>query len=274
MEKIVEEFGLFLSDDIYVVTDNENKMKCAFKDGVNRVGCSAHYLNKILQHAFINNDTQCDAAQSLFKLVRAIVSKVRQCHKQSLLSSYLQNYCDTRFNGVFLMFDSFLKVYYELPTVLNDEQKKRYLEIDRDDLEILCLYLKNFFDIIVKLSCDKTPTLHLVIPYRQFLINLSRVGEDDNQLISPLKQYIGKQLHDYWIIGDVHYIATMLHPNLKSFNHTPQKKHHAEALLKVESEKHHQFEQQQLLLNNNNNNNNRKQTNSTKTKITITSFIR
>ncbi|CAF0992565.1 unnamed protein product [Rotaria sordida] len=95
------------------------------------------------------------------------------------------------------MFDSFLKVYCELPIILNDEQKSNYLKIEHDDLESICLYLKHFYDIIEKLICEKTPTLHLVIPYKQFLINLSNVTDDNNQLIAPLKRYIGKQLQDY-----------------------------------------------------------------------------
>jgi hypothetical protein len=93
-------------------------------------------------------------------------------------------------------------------------------------------YLKKFHDVIEKLSCEKTPTLHLVIPYKQFLVNLSAINDDDDPLIIPLKEYIKKELPDYWVANDVHYIATMLHPNLKSFNHTPHKKYHAEALLK------------------------------------------
>ncbi|CAF3152845.1 unnamed protein product [Rotaria sp. Silwood2] len=202
-------------------------MKNAFKDNVKRIGCSAHYVNKVLEHAFTYNDIQCVAAQLLFRIVRFIVTKVRQYHKQSLLSTYLQNYCDTRFNGVYSMFDSFLKVYHELPTILGDEQKRSYLQIDHDDIELLCLYLKRFYDVIEKLSCKKTPTLHLVIPYKQFLINLLSLVDDTNQLTSPIKKCIGQQLKDYWIVDDVHYIATMLYSNLKSFNYTPQQKYHA-----------------------------------------------
>ncbi len=258
MNEILEEFGLYLNDDIFIVSDNENKMKSAFKEDVQRVGCSAHYLNKILQHAFTNDDTKCDAAQLLFKTVRSIVTKIRVCHKQSLLSSYVQNYSDTRFSGVYIMFNSLLKVYYELPTVLTDEHKKNYLKIDRDSLELLCSYLKHFCDIIEKLSCEKTPTLHLVIPYKQFLINLSSITDDDNQIIKPLKKYIGKELPTYWVISDAHFLATMLHPNLKSFNHTPHEKYHAEAILKSEFDKYHELQQQQLSSNNNNNNKNKK----------------
>ena len=84
------------------------------------------------------------------------------------------------------------------------------------------------------------------------MINLSTVSEKNNSLISPLKHYIGQQLSDYcWVINNVHYIATMLHSNLKSFNHTSSQKYHAEVLLKSEFEKHHQLEQQHPLSNNN-----------------------
>ena len=250
--EVLKEFDLYLDDNIFIVTDNENKMKSAFKEDVQRIGCSAHYLNKLLQHAFTINDIDCDAVQSLFKIVRSIVTKVRQCHKQSLLSSYLQNYCDTRFNGVYLMFNSFLKVYHELPTILSNEQKQIYFQINRDNLHSLCSYLKKFCDVIEKLSCEKTPTLHLVIPYKQFLINQSIVTDDDQLLIIPLKTYIGKELPNYWIISDVHYIATMLHPNLKSFNHTPHERYRAESILKIEFDKCYEVEQGRLPQHNSN----------------------
>ncbi|CAF1067598.1 unnamed protein product [Rotaria sordida] len=100
-------------------------------------------------------------------------------------------------NKILEEFGLYLNVYCELPIILNDEQKSNYLKIEHDDLESICLYLKHFYDIIEKLICEKTPTLHLVIPYKQFLINLSNVTDDNNQLIAPLKRYIGKQLQDY-----------------------------------------------------------------------------
>ena len=92
------------------------------------------------------------------------------------------------------MFNSFLKVYYELPTILNDALRKNYVKVDRDSLELLCTYLSKFYDVIENLSCEKTPTLHLVIPYKQFLINLSVVTDNDYPLVIPLKKYIGKEL--------------------------------------------------------------------------------
>lgn len=93
----------------------------------------------------------------------------------------LQNYSETPFNGVYLMFNSFLKIYCELPTILNDEQKRIYFKINRDSLEPLCSYLKNFCDVIEKLSCEKRPSCILTFPTNSFW------------LIMPLKTYIGKE---------------------------------------------------------------------------------
>ena len=61
------------------MTDNENKMKSASKNDGLSIGCSAHYLNKLLHHASTNNNTKCDTAQVLFKLVRAIIINIVQC---------------------------------------------------------------------------------------------------------------------------------------------------------------------------------------------------
>ncbi|CAF2058966.1 unnamed protein product [Rotaria magnacalcarata] len=150
---------------------------------------------------------------------------------------------------VSFIFESF---FYELPSVLSDEHKKNYLKVDRDNLESICKYLKQFHDIIEKLSCEKSPTIHLVVPYKQFLINLSIINENDDQLIIPLKNYIAKELPDYWIMKDILFIATILHPNLKSFNHTPHQKYYAEALLKSEFDKYHDLQQRPSSSNNNN----------------------
>ncbi len=77
VNKILEEFNLYLNNNIFVVTDNENKMKCSFKDDCQRVGCSAHYLNKILYHAFADDGIECESAQLAFKLVRSIILEIQ-----------------------------------------------------------------------------------------------------------------------------------------------------------------------------------------------------
>jgi hypothetical protein len=62
VNEFLKEFELELHHDIFIGTNNENKMKCDFKEDVECVGCSAHYLNKILQHAFTMDEIKCDTA--------------------------------------------------------------------------------------------------------------------------------------------------------------------------------------------------------------------
>ncbi|CAF4193846.1 unnamed protein product [Rotaria sordida] len=214
---IVEEFGLKLNEDMFVVSDNEPKMACAFKDDTTRVGCSAHYINKILEHAFELDEPLCAGVQKLFLIVRDIISYISQSHKQSSLSVCIQNYCKTRFSTVYIMLNTFLMIYNELPSVLNNNQRQNYLKINFIELEQLTKYLKHFHDVLEKLCCEQTPTLHLVIPYKQLLINRSTKNDDDHQNLIQLKRYLSQHLKDYWIIQDIHYIVMLLHPNLKSF---------------------------------------------------------
>ena len=46
-------------------------------------------------------------------------------------------------------------------------------------------------------------------------VGLNHLGNDnDDELIISLKKYISKELLDYWVVNDIHFIATMLHPIL------------------------------------------------------------
>ena len=46
-------------------------------------------------------------------------------------------------------------------------------------------------------------------------VGLNHLGNDnDDELIMLLKKYISKELPDYWVVNDIHFVATMLHPIL------------------------------------------------------------
>jgi hypothetical protein len=51
-DQVLSEFNLKLTVNQFVVSDNEPKMTCSFKENTTRVGCSCHYLNKILEKSF------------------------------------------------------------------------------------------------------------------------------------------------------------------------------------------------------------------------------
>jgi hypothetical protein len=191
----LEEFDLKVSEDMFVVSDNEPKMVWAFKDGTTRIGCSAHYINIVIEHAFEFNDHLCAGIQNLFWIVRYIISYIRQSQKQSSLFVCVENYCKARFSTVYIMLNTFFMVYNELPSVLNNNRRQEnYLKINPNELEQLTNYLKHFHDVIEKLYAEQTPTIHLVVPYKQLLIN--RSTKDDHLNIIQLKHYMSTQLKD------------------------------------------------------------------------------
>ena len=124
VDDILLSFGLKLDEEKFVVSDNESTMKCTFSSNCKRVGCSDHYLNKQLQHAFtsIKIDGElvhCELAQEMFNDVKQIVTTVRRMHKQQNLSKKLISYADTRFSGAYGMLVVFLEVFDELVAILD-----------------------------------------------------------------------------------------------------------------------------------------------------------
>ncbi|CAF3172584.1 unnamed protein product [Rotaria sp. Silwood2] len=197
------EYHLTLDDSKFAVCDNENKMKSSFKDLCTRVGCSIHYLNKQLQHCFTTDvidkmPVDCDIVQQMFNSIRQIVSHMRRSHKQSKLSRKLQSYSDT---GILER------------TYMND-----YMLIDKDLLASVCLFLKPFEEVIEQFSCDTKPTIYKVLPLRQYLLNHCKIDPDDHDGIQQIKIFLAKRIQDIWILQNIHYITTFLHPSMKNFH--------------------------------------------------------
>jgi hypothetical protein len=190
-------YGLSLNNTIFVVTDNENKMKAAFKDKCIRVGCSIHYLNKQLEHSFTSDEidkkpVKCYKVQDLFGNVKKIVAHVRRTHRQVKLKQKLQIYSDTRFNGAFYMLNVFLNVYDDLGGVLNNNFMDYLSGVDKEVLEELCVFLKLFDQAIDQLSEEERPTMHKVLPIRQLLLNHCELQSDDSVGLMELKVFLGK----------------------------------------------------------------------------------
>ncbi|CAF0799454.1 unnamed protein product [Adineta steineri] len=193
------EYHLSLDDSKFVVCDNENKMKSSFKVCCTRIGCSIHYLSKQVQHCFTTDTidkvpVNCDIIQQMFRCIRRIVSHMRRAHKQSKLPRKLQSYSDTRFNGAFHTMDVFLLVFDDLAGVLDRTLMNDYMLIDKDLLVSVCSFLKPFEEVMVQLSCDTKPTIHKVLPLRQYLLQQCIINSDDQDGIQQMKKFIGNNL--------------------------------------------------------------------------------
>lgn len=242
-------------------------MCCAFAD-LKRVGCSDHYLNKILETTFTDTkNLELEEVRNLFCSVQGIVEYVRRAHRQNKLSKKLQVFSKTRFSGAYHMFHVFNDIFEEIPQALNGNHLLSYSLINKNLLDQLCSFLAHFDEVIEKLSDEQRPTIHLVVPLRQYLLQCCISHEDDEDGLIRVKKFIGICLRlsvhptrigyifhirihykkDYfclenriltkWIPQDEHLLGTILHPQLKHFDKNPSDKSRAMQLLQNEIEK-------------------------------------
>jgi hypothetical protein len=196
IENVLSEFGLKINGETFVMTDNEPTMKCTFNLNCRRIGCSDHYLNKQIQHAFVSKtidgeDVNCDMAQEMFDDVKQIVANVRRMHKQRSLSKQLISYSETRFGGAYDMLVVFSDVFDELVNILDSKMSMIHSRIDRELLVNICDFLFPFVTVLESLSESKRPTLHRVLPLKQFLIDQCRVVDDDAEGLRQIKLFLG-----------------------------------------------------------------------------------
>ncbi|CAF3437329.1 unnamed protein product [Rotaria sp. Silwood2] len=190
VNSILEEFGLRLDSSSFIVSDNENKMKSTFND-VNCIGCSVHYMNKPMEKTFTDaKNIDLKQAQELFSQVRELVEHVRRCHKQNKLSKKLQIYSKTRFNEAFHMFNIFNEIFDEIPHTLSTNFLLTYSLINQKFLQDICNFISTFDEVIEKLSVDTRPTLHLVVPLRQHLIDHCSTFDDEDDNLVHIKKFI------------------------------------------------------------------------------------
>jgi hypothetical protein len=153
-------------------------------------------INKQLQHTFTTKtidgkSVNCDLAQELFNNVKTIVSNIRRIHKQQNLSKKLVLYSDTRFSGAFEMLNVFSSIFDELVQILDYKLLAIYSNIDENLLLDVCRFLLPFDTVLQALSDDKRPTIHRVLPFKQYLINKCKIDENDDEGIKQIKSFLG-----------------------------------------------------------------------------------
>ncbi|CAF1517626.1 unnamed protein product [Adineta ricciae] len=205
-------------------------------------------------------------AQNLFNQVKKIVGHIGCSHQQQILSKKLISYSDTRFNSGLIM-NNFRELFVEIPLALIDSNLiTNYNLVDKDLLDSICTFLNPFEEMIESLSEDRRPTLHRVIPLRQYVINTCKMKENDCSGIAQLKVFFGKKknhqtyqwkaykfsfvhfmllyisiyqilarhLNNSWPITDEHRLAVILCPKLKNFECSPKEQEKSINVLKQE----------------------------------------
>ncbi len=157
--------------------------------------------------------------RQLFNTTRPIVTHLIRSHKQASLTRRLQLYCKIRWHSIYSMFFAFDENFPDLRSLLDQNHQQSFDTIDHELLQQLIPFLKLFVDITERLSNEKQPTLHLVIPCRQKLILVAKSSSsNEHPGLSEFKNYFVEHLENDWPIQDEHYMATVLHPQFKQLD--------------------------------------------------------
>ena len=84
----------------------------------------------------------------------------------------------------------FFNVFDELGKILDSKLLTVYSRIDKDLLHDICEFLFPFDTVLQALSDSKRPTLHRVLPFKQFLINRCNIKDDDKEGLKQLKHFL------------------------------------------------------------------------------------
>jgi len=224
--EVLEEYEVNRSGIVYV-TDNAANMKAAFRNET-WVGCSGHNINLVLSHGLQprKEGTEMDDGlpeeiSQLISVCKDLVTIAKRTKVNNLLDKTLKQCVITRWNSVLTTLQSVVENIAQLRSIASEPgSNKNILRLVCDVNEALLAQvievLKPFDTATRVLSADKTPTMHLVLPTKfQLQRHLSPLGTD-TEIIRQFKRHLAAHLETYFKISDIHAVASMLDPRLKS----------------------------------------------------------
>ncbi|CAF4855206.1 unnamed protein product, partial [Rotaria sp. Silwood2] len=88
------------------------------------------------------------------------------------------------------MLNVFSSIFDELVQILDSKLLTTYSRINDDFLLDICRFLLPFDTVIKGLSDDRRPTLHRVLPFKQYLIKKCEIDNDDNEGFKQVKCFL------------------------------------------------------------------------------------
>lgn len=224
---------------VIVVHDRGGNIRYAmFDEGILQILCYCHLINNL-----VGKMLQLREVKSIISAASELVSYVKNSGLCPQLDTTLKTYCKTRWNSVFIMFNSIIHNYARILQVLGDKQaaqsqstsnrstlQKSPLDyvcgINLPKIEAIAVFLKPFRNMTLTLEGYKEPTLHIVWPVYLKIRNLlvpdvseydSEFGHITEEMKAEGLSYIQSNFCDFEP-KQTHKIATILHPILKNLN--------------------------------------------------------
>ncbi|XP_055356256.1 E3 SUMO-protein ligase ZBED1-like, partial [Paramacrobiotus metropolitanus] len=193
-------------------------LKLANYQALSRILCAGHLLNRVSKNAVKNMPEEHQMVNEVLQMSKALVRHIKATTLQHMLPRKVKQEVDTRWNTVIDMLDSLLSVYDDIQVLLVERKEHEMLPEPREFLEQLVELLRPVKQATEELSASKTPTLHLVLPWRKMLegIYSAAGGGDEAPAISALRKMMLRYLREKFVILDIHNIATFLNPRMRT----------------------------------------------------------
>lgn len=216
---ILKEFSLDDSEKkIVFITDRGKNIANAVKKDFVRRSCIDHFINNVTEHCcreqFVNNQR--------IHVIKVV--KYLKCNgKSHNMSHHLSSFVKTRWNSLFDMLDSFLKVYDEIRVKISSKRKdiiQRFNRIDKWKLESIRDFLGPLKTLTVELESDQVVTSVKLLPAYEMLLDHLKFKDDDIKVVKEMKKiaaaYIEKDKHE--VLPANFELWAFFHPNFKRLN--------------------------------------------------------
>ncbi len=99
------------------------------------------------------------------------------------------------------MFYIYNEIFEEIPQALSGNLLLSHSLMNKPLLNQLCELLTHFDEVIERLSEEKRPTIHLVVPLRQYLIKCCVSDNEDEPGLISVKEFIGIYSHYFFMFN-------------------------------------------------------------------------
>ncbi len=232
-EIVLKEFGIHDKVLTFVTDNGSNVVKAVQDMGIRRFSCYAHILNLVVTDAFQAVPELRDAKEKVSKIVKltrkSTVAKEKLDQIQKTLGKKpkkLIQYCPTRWNSLYEMFQRFAKLKDSITlllahTVMDEDVgpiSSGVWEVIEDAIELLA----PCFEATVELSGEKISTGSKAIPMTKMLMSYYAAAEreaNEGSLKKNLAHHILQNLNKRFdIFEDIRILAlaTLLDPRFKN----------------------------------------------------------
>lgn len=150
------------------------------------------------------------------KECKSLVTYFKHSSLNSKLKKSLKQESETRWNSKLDMLESINSQFESITTLLSERDEINRIEnIDTDVLQILINFLRKFREASEFIEGSKYPTIHMVIPWYETLMDFCKVNISDHEILMQIKSVVEIKMKNKIKIEDFYKLAVFFNPRMK-----------------------------------------------------------